>query len=70
MNIPEELTRLTCWSEDLQNAVKARMLTHKESLPTLYRFIYNRRYQLPARLQNTYHDLQLVQALDFEILFE
>src|SRR5258705_10909193 len=70
MNISEEIARLTYWSDDLQKEVKARTLTHKESLPTLYRSIYNRRYQLPARLQNTYHDLRLVQALDFYILFE
>ena len=70
MNISEEIARLTHWSEDLQEAVKAQTLTHKESLPTLYRSIYNRRYQFPARLQNTYHDLRLVQALDFDILFE
>jgi hypothetical protein len=66
----EELSRSTYWSEDLQKAVKARTLTNKKSLPTLYRFIYNRRYQLPARLQNTYYDLRLVQALDFKVVFE
>jgi hypothetical protein len=70
MTISEELAMLTYWSEDLQKAVKERTLTNKESLPTLYRSIYNRRYQLPARLQNTYHDLRLVQALDFKVVFE